>query len=469
MTAFLFSLAAVGGVLLLTSAIGWALAAALFPGGRSFRAERLGWGFVLGCALLAAMVPISFVLGATPGWIPFLILGGILLVATRLLPQEGGLLPPLPLGEGKGEGRTVASRLLLALLLLGVALYALRALTEPMWSNDYLAIWGFKGKTIFGARALPERLLRWPALGFSHPEYPLGLPFLYAGLAFLLGRWDDHAMALLFPFFQIATLLVLFGWLRRRGAPWPLPLAAVALLALFEPLYSGFLAGMAEVPLACGMLLFGTAFADALDPTVPPSPPGLRRASCGAPRRLAAASLLIAAMKNEGLFLAVVAALVAGILIARRRSVRWTVSAAALLPALAVTLLRRLTLGSVSLRDFDLSFLAPWGIEGLLPRLGESVRAALSEVVLPAWPGLLCVAVLFAVGRRTPHADLLLILVALCLAAYVFLPALAISGPAWLVRTTFARTAAALAPLVAAGVTARLSALRAAPSPLGRG
>jgi len=471
MTAFLFSLAAVGGVPLLASAIGWALAAALLPGGRRFRAERLGWGFVLGCALLAAMVPISFVLGVTPGWIPFLILGGILLVATRLLPlplAESDRSLPLPLGEGRGEGRTT-SRILLALLLLGVALYALRALTEPMWSNDYLAIWGFKGKTIFSARALPERLLRWPALGFSHPEYPLGLPFLYAGLAFLLGRWDDHAMALLFPFFQIATLLVLFGWLRRRGVPRLPSLAATALLALFEPLYSGFLTGMAEVPLACGMLLFGTAFADALDSTDPPSPPGLRRASCGAVRRLAAASLLIAATKNEGLFLAAVAALLAGILIARRRSVRWTVSAAALLPALAVTLLRRLTLGSVPLRDFDLSFLAPWGIEGLLPRLGESVRAALSEVVLPAWPGLLCVAVLFAVGRRTPHADLLLILVALCLVAYVFLPALAISGPAWLVRTTLARTAAALAPLAAAGITARLSALRAAPSPLGRG
>ncbi|HSS44714.1 MAG TPA: hypothetical protein VLO07_05165, partial [Thermoanaerobaculia bacterium] len=324
MTAFLLSLAAVAGILLLAAVVGWMVAAALFPGGASFRAERLGWGFVLGCALLSAMVPISFVVGVTPGWMPFLILGGIFLAAARLR--------PLPMGEGRGEGLTTAhplrgskpwtTRLLLALLLLGIALYALRALTEPMWSNDYLAIWGFKGKTIFGAHALPERLFRWPALGFSHPEYPLGLPFLYAGLAFLLGRWDDHSMALLFPFFQVATLLVLFGWLRRRNAPWPLPLAAAALLALFEPLYSGFLTGMAEVPLACGMLLFGTAFSDALDET--------DRASL---RRLGVASLLIAATKNEGAFLAVVAALVAGILIARRHSVRWSVPAAALLPA----------------------------------------------------------------------------------------------------------------------------------------
>ncbi len=463
MTAFLFSLAVVGAILLLASAVGWAVAAALFPGGRSFRAELLGWGLVLGCAVIAAMVPVSFLLGATPGWSRFVLLTALLLVATRLPPPplgESDQLPPLPLGEGRGEGRTVASRLLLALLLLGIALYGLRALTEPMWSNDYLAIWGFKGKTIFFSRALPDRLFRWPVLGFSHPEYPLGLPFLYAGVAFLHGRWDDHAMALLFPFFQVATLLVLFGWLRRRGAASPLPLAAATLLALFEPLYSGFLTGMAEVPLSCGMLLFGTSFSDALDSSDPPSPPRLRRASRGAQRRLAVASLLIAATKNEGLLLALIAALAAGTFAARRRSVRWTVPAAALFPAAGVTLLRRWTLGSVPLRDFDFSFLAPWRIEELLGRAGESFHAALTEVALPAWPGLLCVAALIFVGRRAPHGDRVLLLAAICLMAYLFLPALAVPGPAWLVRTTLARTAAALAPLAAAGIAARLSGLR---------
>jgi hypothetical protein len=98
---------------------------------------------------------------------------------------------------------------------LGIAAYALRSLTEPLWANDYLAIWGLKGKTIHGASALPRRLFSDPSLGFSHPEYPLGLPFLYAGVAFLAGRWDDHALALLFPVLQAATLAGLQGWLRR--------------------------------------------------------------------------------------------------------------------------------------------------------------------------------------------------------------------------------------------------------------
>ena len=54
---------------------------------------------------------------------------------------------------------------------------------------------------------------------------------------------------------------------------------AAAIVAWFEPLYSGFLTGMAEVPLAFGMLLFGTALADALDD---PDPGALRRLALAA-------------------------------------------------------------------------------------------------------------------------------------------------------------------------------------------
>ncbi len=473
MSAFLLSLAAVGAILLLASAGGYAIGMALFPAGPRWRAERIGWGVAAGCAFLAAMVPASLAVGATPGWIPFAVLAALLLLAARFLPL------PLPLGEGRGEGedsrdsqsrrknslslwerargegltsvlllgsRRWASFALLALLLLGIALYALRALTEPMWSNDYLAIWGFKGKTIFGFAGIPSRLFQWQSLGFSHPEYPLGLPFLYAGTAFLLGRWDDHAMALLFPFLQVATLFVLFGWLRRRGTHGAAPLAAAALLSLLEPLYSGFLTGMAEVPLSFGMLLFGAAFSDALD-----------RTDRGVARRLAVASLLVASTKNEGLFLAVAAALLALIAASRtKRSLRWTAAAAGLLPAAGVVVLHRLLRGSVPLRDFDFGLLTASRFGELPARLAESLRTALVEVVLPAWPGLLCLAVLLTVGRRAPDADRLLLLAGLCLAAYLLLPAFAVPGPAWLARTTLARTAAALAPLVAAAIAGRL-------------
>ena len=72
------------------------------------------------------------------------------------------------------------------------------------------------------------------ALQPSLPEGHVSLGYYYYH-----GFLDyDHALALLFPFFQVATLAALFGWLRRRGVSWPVPLAAAALLSQLEPLYS---------------------------------------------------------------------------------------------------------------------------------------------------------------------------------------------------------------------------------------
>jgi hypothetical protein len=290
-----------------------------------------------------------------------------------------------------------------------------------------------KGKTIFGAAGYPERMT---SLGFAHPEYPLGLPLLYAGLSFLTGRWDDHAMALLFPFLQAATLLVLFGWLRRRGASPAVAGLATATVAWFEPLYSAFLTGMAEVPLAFGMLLFGTGFADVLD-----------RTDRGALRRLSLASALIAATKNEGLFLAAVGFLAA---IAFGKAVRWRAAAAALAPALLVRALHLPWRSRVPLADFEWSAFS-------MNRVWDSLAAAASLLGWASWAGLALVIVLVVLGRHSAAGNRLLVLAACAVTAYLVIPAFAVRGPAWLIETTFLRTTAALAPLAAAAVAARFA------------
>ena len=432
-----FSLAAFGAILCAVTLAGASPARPLFPPGSAWRPERWGWSFALGCALVAIETAAAVRLGLSPGWLSFLAAATVAAAAAPFF-----RLPVIGRDVAPERMRPAVRGLLLLLLVSGVALYLLRALTEPMWSNDYLAIWGLKGKTIALARAFPPRVLPAGLYGFSHPEYPLGLPLLYAGLASMLGRWDDHGLALLFPFIQVATLLVLFGWLRRHGVARPIPLAAAALLSQWEPLYSGFLTGLAEVPLSSAFLLFGTAFSDSLEETDP-----------GARRRLALASLLAAATKNEGLFLAVAGG--AGALFARAPK-RGRVAAAALLPAAAVAAITRVASGGAGLRDLDFGFLGPRMPE-LPGRLAETLRAALLEVALSAWPLLLCLALLLVAGRSSPFGNRLLWLPAACLAAYLLLPPFASRGPAWLVRTTLARTTAALAPLVVAGVAARLS------------
>lgn len=439
MSAFLLSLGVVAGVLAVAWADGLVACLALLPRGRPFLAERVGWSFAVACMLMAASVPAALLFGTRPGWVPFLLGGALLAAMARLLP-----LPPLPRGAGEtvgaapnGSPRWVVQALFAAVLL-GFLLYLLRALTEPMWSNDFLAIWGLKGKTIFFSRSVPSRLYDWPPLSFSHPEYPLGIPFLLAGISFLTGKWDDHALALVFPCFQAATLAALYGWLRRRGSSRALALWAAALVALLSPLYSAFLTGMAEIPLAFGLLLFGACLTDCLEDT-----------DAGALRRLACASALLAATKNEGLYFAAAGFAVA-LLSGGARRLR--AACAALLPALAVYGLHVAWRGRVPLQDFDFGLFS-------VARLQEALGAAVRLPGLAGWLGLAAVAALAAVGRRDAAGDRLLLLSALGLAAYLLLPVFAVRGPSWLVETTLARTAAALAPLAAAGIALRVSRL----------
>jgi hypothetical protein len=457
MTAFLLSLGRVSAVLLSAAAAGCLTAPALMPRGRLWKAERLAWGFAIGLALIAVPVPVSLAVGARPGWPPFLLLGILVVAASfrwRIARDGLGRFEP-GLETRTSNVATLLRVAFLVLLALGLALYALRALTEPMWSNDFLAIWGLKGKMIFALREVPARLVHDPVLAFSHPEYPLGLPFLYAGIASLTGQWDDHAMAVLFPLFQAATLLAVWGWLRRNGSSRTLALGAVAILSLDAPLYAAFHTGLADIPLSFFVLLLGTAFSDALDGT-----------GAGAIQRVALASLLAVATKNEGLFF-VALALVLGWASRRRRASRIqpALSIALLLPAAAVLVPHRLWRGSVPLKDFDFRYLQPslWG--QLAERLARTFAAALHEVALPVWPCLLAVAILVAAGRRTPGADRLLALAALAAAAYVVLPAFGVFapipelGPVFLVQTALGRTVGALAPLAAAGIAGRLTAL----------
>lgn len=422
------SLLLVAAALLVVSGVGLATSRAFLPPDRSFFLERLAWGDALGCAVLIAAVPIALGSGLPPRPVFVVLSAGAVVLGRwlRLAPGNGSVR------RGK------LSVMLLGVIALGVAVYALRALTEPMWANDFIAIWGLKGKTIWGTSGYPDYFYRSTQFQFAHPEYPLGLPLLYAGLSFLTGRWDDHAMALLFPFLQAATLLVLFGWLRRRGATAAAAGLATATLAWFEPLYSAFLTGMAEVPLAFGMLLFGTSFADALDQT-----------DRGALRRLILASALIAATKNEGLFLAAVGFLAA---IVFGRAIRWKAAAAALGPALIVRALHLPWRSRLPLADFE------WGAFSMT-RVWDSLAAALRLLGWAPWAGLALVIALVVLGRGSAAGDRLLALAACAVTAYLVIPAFAVRGPAWMIETTLLRTTAALAPLVAAAVAVRFAAL----------
>ena len=437
-TSFAGSLLRVAAVISLFWAVGYVAVRALVP--PRPRSERIGWGFAAGSALLAAATTLTFALGLKSAWPAFGVLAILALFVGVRFPVRAEPEPTAPRVRPRWPEAFWA-----AAAILGVLLYAFHALTEPMWAGDFLAIWGLKGKSFFGAAAFVPHLFEDPAFGFTHPEYPVGLPLLYAGMALAVGAWDDHALALLFPCFLAATLLVLYGFLRRRGASAAVALAATALLANFQGLYSAFLTGMADVPLALAFLLLATSLADAWDAR-----------HDGALRRVAAASFLAAGIKNEGLLLVGLGVLMTWGLAwkGRTRARVGRLSLALLAPAVFCMILHRVAFGSHPVRDFDLALL---GSPELPARFLSGLKIFLSLYVWPQWAALLLLAGLLLAGRSVPAANRMLILCAAAVAIYLALPALAVQGPEWLVTWSLGRTVAALAPIVAAALALRIS------------
>jgi len=400
------------------------------------RSERFAWSLAVGLMVQALLVLAS--IGARPGADFSLALSLLtVLLLLPLLPRRAARLAApefLRLGP--------AARVLCAPAAVGVALFAVAALSEPMWTTDYLAVWGLKAKTIFLTASLPGRLFHDPAIVWSHPEYPLLVPLDLAALAAWARRWDDRALAALYPLCQAATAAAAFGFLVRRGRALGGAVAA-ALIGWFFPLYAPVHVGMADIPLALGFVLLCIAFLDALEADSP-----------AVYARLAIASLFCAATKPEGALFGALAALFWLVLRPRGRS--WSPPfLALLLPSVVHGVLLRWARGSLPSRDFDFTLLAPSRWAAWLGRIGETL-ARITSVELAAAALPLAALAIFFFATDSGLADRLLPLLGLQLAFYVLTCSLSAFGVAWLVGTSFGRIVCALVPALAVVVGARL-------------
>lgn len=401
------------------------------------RAEKVAWSLALGLLLQAALCLLLVL--ARPGadfTLPLAVLSTLLIVPLlRRSSATETALPPL-------DGSPFSVKWILTAAAAGVVLFSVVALSEPMWAPDYLAVWGLKAKTIFLTASVPGRLFHDPETLWSHPEYPLLLPLDLAALSAWARGWDDRAPALLYPACQAAAALAAFGFLRRRGRAVGGAVAA-AVIAWFFPLYAPQLVGVAEIPLALGFVMLGTALLDAMTS----DSPSVRA-------RLAAASLFCAALKQDGALFAVLAAVVcllfpsAG---ARRRGV---VLALVLPPLLHGTLLQ-LARGPVPERVFDLGLLAParWG--EWLGRIWQAASYIVSVEIVAALLPLVALAVFLLVTRRGP-ADRLLPMLGAQAFFYAAACSLSAIGVVWHLETSFARTTCALFPALAVVLGGRI-------------
>ncbi len=283
--------------------------AMVLPGARARVSLLMGEGYLLGNAVLAFLL-LAFSIAGVAWSLPTLLAGAAILAAIAIaflsrkgLPAIG--LPPL--------GWPDAIDLLTTILVAGFLRYVTAA---PSIENDYIRIWGLKGRLFWWARGIDWSFLQLPLNMNAHVDYPILLPLVFDVQALLTGAWPEHWMGVITAAFGVSALLVVRGLLADEIGELA---SALATLALMPLLFSGYV-GLAEGPLiACsvvGLLWMREA---------------IRRESAMHALRASIYLGLAASCKNEGMTLVVATAI--ALVVANRWRLLTRMAPAILIPA----------------------------------------------------------------------------------------------------------------------------------------
>jgi len=224
----------------------------------------IGAGFIVGVLALTTIMRLDAVAGIPFGWLSI----GVpsLVLAAALAWQAHRAPPAMPWSSAActlvapplGRPARLAWFALLAWIAVRVAMLLVEVASRPLYAWDAWSAWATKAKAYFAMRAIVPfvDIASWstattPAWYDAQPMQPATLPLLQAWIATAVGAWDDASVALPWWLFFVALVLVVYGEVRRRGAP-PLHALVGAWLVATLPLagVQAALAGYADLPLA---------------------------------------------------------------------------------------------------------------------------------------------------------------------------------------------------------------------------
>ena len=271
---------------------------------------------------------------------------------------------------------------------------------------------------------------------WSHPRYPLLVPFAEYWIYGWLGRVDQFLVKIIFPMFFAALIAVTAGAMRRISSPLA-ALAAVTALGALPALtvIPGAISGYAEVPLAaavaaavcCAIVAVKTGRAEAFR-------------LCGALSAIAAWTIV------EGGILALCLA-AAGLIVAGRKALPMLVMPVAVVAAWMMFQ------HFYGVPEKDFPSLSPQIALANLNRIPVIARVVARELITPGhwgllWPAFVLTCALALAKRTWRDADLLIaavVVIPLCVypAIYLFSSWADVEGH---VRTSFVRLLVPLAP-----------------------
>ncbi len=304
--------------LLLALAVPWTagtlVASALLPS--RGRLERIALGWPLGWATVMAALFVLLRLGLTVG--PATALGPLALVglaaalfrafrrrsiSVLIVPgkaREDGspTAPPTSRCTRPSAPAMVFLALAAAVFLVKVALLLVAAAFVPIRHDDALVIWLGRAKVIAGLGRLPLDPADPLFLGGTHPDYPLFASLIPAWMALVAGEWRESWVGLPWPGFLFNLGLFAYAAARRRAGIVFGAVSAYFVTAMPLLLVHALRPGYADLPLAA---CFATGVVLLIDWLYD------RRRAMLVPALVLLAAC--AALKREGLFLALAAAL----------------------------------------------------------------------------------------------------------------------------------------------------------------
>jgi hypothetical protein len=229
----------------------------------------IGAGFIVGVLAVTTIMRVDAVAGIPFGWLSIGVPSLVLAAALAWLARRGPSSMPwsaaaCTLVAPKLERRArLAWFALLAWIAARAAMLLVEVASRPLYAWDAWSAWATKAKAYFAMRTIVPfvDLASWsaattPAWFDAQPKQPATLPLLQAWIASAIGAWDDASVALPWWLFFVALVLVVYGEVRRRGAP-PLHALVGAWLVATLPLAGTqvALAGYADLPLAAAFAL----------------------------------------------------------------------------------------------------------------------------------------------------------------------------------------------------------------------
>lgn len=126
--------------------------------------------------------------------------------------------------------------LLLFLILLNIIYAFVGAYFYPLSSIDAVGIWLLKAKFFYLSNGFPLGFLKDISFVYSHPHYPLLLPFVFYIFYFFLSGVKEQLIVFIYPFTFVFILFILYKLLRKLDFGQILSLTFTYVYSMFSPL-----------------------------------------------------------------------------------------------------------------------------------------------------------------------------------------------------------------------------------------